>query len=347
MYPRFREFLSLPSFRRMVVAFAICWPLLAGTQSTPTTANKPAPASADGAPTTAGASGNAGIETEMLSYEAMNTIAHEVASRVEKASQSKCGETVLMQDSSTIAQITAFEAFDVTTGRLLDSYNRTGQGFVGGGTVTDTLSQATGILTAIRSTAVYTSQTFQPTAASMSNLMAAELGKLTPSFSLYSTTNPGDLLAASKAVNDRMSALDNAQATVTDATKRKDLDAQYAALKTQLAATSADGTMLATIIKGQALVMALSGTYCVLNYSVDGAGGESRVAHPFFWEVFWPSPRPSYSGGAVVSFVYLTHDGKFLAGGDLRYMFGFSKLRGCKLTEPSNFGAKKEKCPEN
>ena len=347
MNPRYWEFLSLLNFRWMVVALTICWPLLAGAQTTPTTTNKPAPASAEGAPTAAGASGNAAIETEMLSYEAMNTIAHEVASRIGKARQSGCGEKVLIQDSSTISQITAFESFDVTTGRLLNSYKRTGAGFVSGGTVTDTLSQVTGILTAIRSTAAYTSQTFQPSVASMSNLMATELGKLTPSYSAYSTTNPGDLLAASEAISDRMSDLDNAQATVTDAAKRKDLDAQYTALKTQLAAASADGTMLATIIKGQALVMALSGGYCVLSYSVDGAGGESRVAHPFFWEVFLPSPRPSYSGGAVVSFLYLTRDGKFLAGGDLRYMFGFSKLRGCKLTEPSNFGGKKEKCPEN
>ncbi|MGA9584716.1 MAG: hypothetical protein WBQ95_05265 [Terracidiphilus sp.] len=345
MIPGYREFLRLLSLRRMVLAFAIFWPLIASAQSTPTSANKPA--SADGTPAASGASGNAAIETEMLSYEAMNTIAHEIALRLGGANPSGCGQKVLMQDSSTIAQITAFEAFDVTTGRLLNSYKRTGEGFVSGGTVTDTLSQATGILTAIRSTAAYTSQTFQPTAASMSNLMAAQLGKLSPSFSVYSTTNPGDLLAASKAISDRMSELDDAQATVTDATKRKDLDAQYTALKTQLAAASPDGTMLATIIKGQALVTALSGAYCVLNYSVDGAGGESRTAHPFFWEVLLPSPRPSYSGGAVVSFVYLTHDGKFLAGGDLRYMFGFSKLHGCKLTEPSNFGTKKEKCPEN
>ncbi len=336
---------------RMVTAtILICWPLLTGAQASTSppdkssNPNKAAPASADNATPATGPAGNAGIETEMLSYEAMNTIAHEIATRIRSAGAGTCGNKALSQDANTISQLTAFGAFDGTTSRLLSAYNHVGRGFVSGGAPSDALTEATGIMTAIRSTAVYTSQTFQPTAASMSNMLTAQLGRLSPPVALYSTAFPGDLLAAADYVNKKLADIDDAQSKIADATQRKDLDTTYSALKTQLASASADGTMMSTVIKGRALVAGLQSPYCVLSYSLDGAGGETRVAHPFLWEVFFPSPSPSYSGGAVVSFVLSTSDGKVLAGDSLRYMFGFSKLKGCKLTAASNFDRKNDPC---
>ena len=336
-------------FHRIAAATLICWPLLTCAQAPPTPPDKSsgsknaAPASADNQAPASGSSGNASIETEMLSYEAMNTIAREIASRIGKTS-ADCGQKALAQDASTIAQLTAYGAFDGTTSRLLSAYKHVFAGMVSGGAASDALTEVTGVLTAIRSTAAYTSQTFQPTAASMSNMLTAQLGSLPQPVALYSTASPGDLLGASVDVNKRLADIDEAQSQVTDPTKRKDLDTAYGALKTQLAAASADGTMMATIIKGRALAAALQPKYCVLNYSVEGAGGETRVAHPFLWEVFLPSPRPSYSGGAIVSFVYSTRNGTVLSGDSLRYFYGFSKLNGCKLSAASNFDRKSDPC---
>jgi hypothetical protein len=280
----------------------------------------------------------------MLSYAAMNVIAHEIASRIAAHSSDQCAHTILVQDQNTIAQQTAFEAFNATTSSLLTSYRRRKAGFVAGGAPSDYLSEATSIMTAIRSTATYTNQNFQPSAASMSNMLITQLGNLPSAFALYSSATPGDLLAAGQQINQQLADVDNAQAALTDASKRTDLDAVYKSLKSQLASSSPDGTLLGTIIKGAALAASLQKGYCVLSYSVDGAGGDTRVAHPFFWEVLFPTPHPSYSGGAIVSFVYSSRDGKYLTGDSLRYMYGFSKLQGCKLRTASNLVPQSDIC---
>jgi hypothetical protein len=274
----------------------------------------------------------------MLSYDAMNVIAHEIAARIKAASTDACSQRILIQDANTLAQLTAYLAFDSTAKRLLSQYQHVGRGFSAGGAPTSMLSEAASIMSAIRSSASYTSQTFQPTAASMDNILEAQLGKL--SFSVHSTSNPGSLLDASQAINNQLAEIDAAQAKISDPSQRKDIDSAYTVLKTQLSAASPDGTLLATIIKGGALKIAMSDKYCSLSYSVDGAGGDTRISHPFLWEVLLPSPQPSYSGGAIVSFVYRTSDGNYLAGDSLRYFYGFSKLDGRKLSGAANFSPK-------
>lgn len=333
----------LPTLRITMAAALIACLFVAAAKSQSPSPGKTSPSPAENTPSPT-ASGNVSVETQMLSYAAMNAIAREIASRIAAHSSDQCAHTILVQDQNTIAQLTAFEAFRATMKALLNSYRQRKAGFVAGGAPSDYLSEAASIMTAIRSTATYTNQAFQPSAASMSNMLITQLGNLTPSFALYSSTAPGDLLAAGQQINQQLADVDNAQSALTDASKRTDLDAVYKNLKAQLASSSPDGTILGTIIKGAALAAALQQGYCVLSYSVDGAGGETRVAHPFFWEVLFPTPHPSYSGGAIVSFVYSTHDGKYLTGDSLRYMYGFSKWQGCKLKAPSNLGRESDIC---
>jgi hypothetical protein len=56
-----------------------------------------------------------------------------------------------------------------------------------------------------------------------------------------------------------------------------DVDKEFSGLRTALAGTSADGTVLATIIKGKALLNSIP--YSLLTISLDAAGGDTKITH--------------------------------------------------------------------
>lgn len=120
-----------------------------------------------------------------------------------------------------------------------------------------------------------------------------------------------------------------------------DLDKEFSALRTSLTAASPDGTILATIIKGKALLKALGDPdnprYSVLTVSIDAAGGDTKITHFFWRELFWPTANPSYNGGAVVSFLLTDQDGNFQDGDQFRFVYDFSKWKTEKV--PQNFNS--------
>jgi hypothetical protein len=116
-----------------------------------------------------------------------------------------------------------------------------------------------------------------------------------------------------------------------------DLDKEFSAFRSALTAASPDGTIFATIIKGETLLNSLGKSgYSVLTLSIDGAGGDTKVTHFFWRELFWPTPSPSYNGGVVVSFLLTTQDGAVQDGDQFHYMFDFSKLKTTKVPKTLN-----------
>lgn len=106
---------------------------------------------------------------------------------------------------------------------------------------------------------------------------------------------------------------------------------RVSALRTSLTATSPDGTVLATIIKGETLLSPSGASYSILTVSMDAAGGDTKVTHFFWRELFWPTPNPSYNGGAVVFFLLADQNGKVQDGYLFHFMYGFSKFKTKKI----------------
>jgi hypothetical protein len=163
---------------------------------------------------------------------------------------------------------------------------------------------------------------------------------------LWASTAPGDLeegLANVKGAlgtitQKRHDAYTRARAMGSEEQKKAalaaldDIDKEFSALRTSLAASSPDGTILATIVKGETLEASLNKTGLLLTVSVDAAGGDTKTTHFFWQELFWPTPSPSYNGGAIVSFLLTDQNGAFRDADMFHAMYSFSKWKSSKYT---------------
>jgi hypothetical protein len=305
------------------------------------------PSSSSGSP------GSATIENQMIAYEVLRQmagqIADEVAATRNQMGQMFCTATnpgaVLLADPSAQFQIAAYKSFKSSAAALTKAYNTGGGG--GGGAASaeafaDVSSSIASLLGAIKNTATYSNQNFQPTTQSMTNLLSLALKN--KNYALRTVALPGDIEAASDKVQDALNEISRARAGAIDATRTK-LDPEFTALRTALVAATPDGTLLASIIKGRALLTSLKGEgneddrtigFCILTVSVDAAGGDTRTTHWFLQELVMPTPRPSYNGGAVVSFTLTDKTGTLLAGDMFHYMYGFSKWSNPKVPKTYN-----------
>jgi len=207
------------------------------------------------------------------------------------------------------------------------------------------LSDIATLLTAIKSTAAYSNQTFQPTTQSMVTLLSKELQ--TRGIALWTSAAPGNLDAGLENVKARLNDIAQKKKdsytrvqSETDEKKKAaalaalgDIDKEFSNFRTSLTATSPDGTILATVVKGETLKVSLSNTGLLLTLSVDAAGGDTKITHFFWRELFWPTPTPSYNGGAIVSFLLSDQAGKFLDAYVFHAMYDFSKWKSPKYTD--------------
>lgn len=361
--------------RSIILAMA-----LAIAVSTPVGAQGSGSSSASSSPASAGPSasqGSATIENQMITYEVLRQMAGTIAERV----KAKCGcSTVLLPDPNSQSEIVTAKAFTVSVLALVHAY-----GEVGGqgaapihieAAFAPTLSDVASLLTAIKSSAAYSNQTFQPTTQSMITLLTVALQE---KVAVRTSSSPGDLDKGVERVQEEIKGIEDAQKAAKERIKQKqdqedqkeadrqknskdkdketkdkeeaahkaalaeiagdksalaDVDKEFSALRTALGGTSADGTILATIIKGETL---LKSPYSLLTVSVDAAGGDTKVTHFFWRELIMPTPSPSYNGGAVVSFLLTDQNGTFQDGGLLPWMYGFSKWKSPKVPKKWDF----------
>jgi len=304
----------------------------------------------------AASQGSATIENQMIAYEVLRQMAGQIAATVSadagtssKACTSANPGEVLLADPSASAEITAYNSFHLLGKSLQDAYappdrNAAAQ------FVAPSLSDIAMLLSAIKNTATYTNQTFQPTPQSMITLLGMALKDADKGFALRTVGSPGDIDTAATEINSRLDAISKARLEANDKT-RKMVDPEFAAFWTFLSSASPDGTWLASVIKGYALLSSLEGMepgdndttdYCVLAFSVDAAGGDTRTAHWFLRELFVPTAKPSYNGGAVVSFTLSHRNGNLIDGGMLHYMYDFTKWKNPKVPTTIDFSPPKQ-----
>jgi hypothetical protein len=293
--------------------------------------------------------GSATIENQIIAYDIQRQIAAQIAERVKK--NCNCSR-VLLPDPNSQSEIITAKAFDVTVSALVDAYNSLG-GQSGPAPiraeVAPTLSDVAALLTAIKSTAVYTNQNFQPTTQSMITLLSIALHD--KNIAVRSTNLPGNLDDGVNEVQKKISSIEQAQKNAKERVQKEpkekdkdgkdkdpadvaalaDRDKEFSAFRTALGGTSPDGTVLATIIKGKTLLKPDSAPFSLLTVSVDAAGGDTKVTHFFWRELIMPTPSPSYNGGAVISFLLTDQNSNFQDGGMFRLMYGWSKWKSPKF----------------
>jgi hypothetical protein len=68
------------------------------------------------------------------------------------------------------------------------------------------------------------------------------------------------------------------------------------------------------------------------------AGGGQRIKHNFFVEMFYTTPTPTFTGGAVVSYLLINPgDSTVVSAKVFRFTYGYGKFHSGKLETPHNF----------
>jgi hypothetical protein len=288
--------------------------------------------------------GSATIENEIIAYNVLGTKAGQIADRVAAICKPLACTNVLLTDTNSQSEIITAKGFEVTAKALGDAYEGVEPAGERAEALSDFLSAAGPLLTAIRSSATYSNQTFQPTTQSIITLLTSALHA--KGIALWVSTAPGDIQAGLENVKGalgtitrkRNDAYTKAGAIGSEEQKKAalsvldDIDKEFSAFRTSLAASSPDGTILATIVKGETLEASLNKTGLLLTVSVDAAGGDTKTTHFFWQELFWPTPSPSYNGGAIVSFLLTDQNGAFRDADMFHAMYSFSKWKSPKYT---------------
>jgi hypothetical protein len=98
---------------------------------------------------------------------------------------------------------------------------------------------------------------------------------------------------------------------------------------------------LPTIIQGRRLKLQLLDGHSdsrVLVLEATAAGGGSRIRHNFWVEVFYTTPDPAFTGGAIVTYMLLNPVTSTVESADvLRYDYTYGKFHGKKSQKPCNF----------
>lgn len=285
--------------------------------------------------------GSATIENQIIAYEILRQMSVQITNKVTPVICSggcdKAPGEVLYADPNALVELLSYRAFDIGATQLKKAYGNIAKaqpGELQPRAVFDYLSAAGTLISAIRATATYSNQNFQPTTQSMITLLTKTLKS--KNIALRTTSLPGNLDSAAEAVRQQIEAIGVAQAEA-DPTKRAEIDKEFSSFRTLLGSTTADGTLLATVIRGKALADSLGKSYFILSVSLDAAGGDTRTAHWFLRELFWPTAAPSYNGGAVVSYMLTDTAGTFRDGEVLRSMYGFSKWKAPKVPKSYDF----------
>lgn len=297
-------------------------------------------------PSTPSASqGSATIENEIIAYKVLGMQAGQIADRVLKSCVPPGCVSVLLTDPNSQSEIVTAKGFEASALALGKAYDGIEPAIPRAEAASDVLSASASLLTAIRSVVTYSNQTFQPTTQSMINLLSKELH--TRGIALWTSAQPGNLDAGFENVKAKLSDIaqkrkDAYTRAQNEGDKDKkaaalaalgDTDKEFSAFRTSLTGTSPDGTVLATIVKGETLQVSLGKTGLLLTVSVDAAGGDTKVTHWFLVDLFIPTPSPSYSGGGIVSFLLADQAGVYKDADMFHAMYGFSKWKSPKYTD--------------
>jgi hypothetical protein len=149
--------------------------------------------------------------------------------------------------------------------------------------------------------------------------------------------SPAEKKAAGDAVlkaESEQKRADKALKEFKDLGRLRGLNTAYDSYVAALWKANENGTLLATVLKGEGLVRIVLGPELgledappayVLFLKVPKAGGSTRITQNL-WSVF-SSKRVSYSGGAIVSYVLFDHDGTICSSGTEYRQTGYRKFK--------------------
>jgi hypothetical protein len=258
------------------------------------TAATPSASTSAPAPTNTGGGSGPALESQFIAFEAINTLAKGVAKEIDPsisqcAVPGKAGAKILLQDSSALAYVAAYEAFKAQVNAFKEEYDSitSAAGAAGPGPTTpaptpnaaagtppsvsytipsptDWITAVGGLLANMKSTVTYNSSTFQPTNdAFVADLASALHGKA----EIYSSTVPGNLGKALGEIQDDLQSLyasrvkaggtlptQPAGVTLAAYQKFNGLDSQVTTFLSSLNTSDGNGgTLLSSILKGKAL----------------------------------------------------------------------------------------------
>jgi hypothetical protein len=295
-------------------------------------------ASASAAPT----QGTSPIESQIIAYKVLAQLAKRLAGTV---TDSNCMpgppvtcNPILLSDTSTLFEMSSYVTFEEVVNKLKDGYDEL-SGTPAAHAFADTTQSVASLITAIKSSAVYTNSNFQPTPQSFLAVLNQDL--LNNKVALRTSTLPGDQSSATLdlqadlkrvfTAQAKVEAIDPAKLSTEAKSNLAELDKQLLALQASLSTASADGTLWLSLVKGRALTKSLGSNYTVLTVSLDAAGGDSKVTHFGLYEILLPTPAPSYNGGAAISYTLSKPTGDLISADMLVGMYDFEKLQGRKL----------------
>jgi hypothetical protein len=283
----------------------------------------------------ASSQGSEPIESQIIAYRALGKIAAYLAPRIAKdicnqASPCNTPTTLLLADANSLFEIASYVSFNKASSLLINQYQAVTPGIVHPNEFSDSTTAVASLITAIKSSAVYTNQNFQPTTQSFTTLLSQDLKH--QKIAVRNSAIPGDQTEAEQYIQDALKSVFDAQKKA-DPKARAAVDTQFTAFQTALMGTSPDGTVLISALKGRALSHSLGQNYDTLTISLDAAGGDSKVTHIGLYEILFPTPNPSYNGGAAVSFTLTDGIGTLIDGDMLAGMYSFTKLKSPSLSQ--------------
>ena len=307
-------------------------------------------------------SGGGAVESAIISYQAANELAKELAARfcgagTEKIQLKVESQKFLLGTPANLAAIQAWIAFRSAVDQLGVEYDTLAGLPVGSGppaphffaAVSAGASAAITAITAAASAAkaqtTQTASTFTP----VDQVLFSDLEReMAPSgCTLVTMAYPGAIASASEAIEGELNDLlkkrgaalakrDQEDTTKYSADKElQGLDAELATLEQTLGneTPNMNGSIILT---GKALANALTDTYHVLTIANAAAGGGTRANVYFLLNILFPAPHPSYNGGAEVAYSLRTMQGGYESADALYFVFGYTKWKQPPLRNQSN-----------
>ncbi len=351
--------MSFTSRALAITLLACCFVVTSGrtlsAQTMPSPAPTPSPAAnaaSPSQPTAAG--GSLSVESEAIAYEALSQLSHQVNNEIGSTCQK---QNVLLATPANLTDISSYIAFKTAVAGLTKAYQdykssvSSPENVFHADDAVSTISGLASALVALKASSTQASSTFTQVDQALISDLQRDLR--VSSCNLVASPSPGKIAtvfevldapmqALYKARQDAFAAAAAAKSSKAKATKDDDkdprltsLDAQLATLEKSLTDTSGS-SVLPNVLAGAALLAALqpngnNDKYDVLTLVTDAIGGGSLANQYFLVNLLFPSPRPSYNGGAVISYTLTNQDGGVLAANTLRFVFNYTKLHGPKL----------------
>jgi len=99
------------------------------------------------------------------------------------------------------------------------------------------------------------------------------------------------------------------------------------------------GSGLSSVVQGHRLRQQLADQKSrILVLEAIAAGGGQRIKHNFFVEVFYTTPTPTFTGGAIVTYMLIDPcDSRVVSANVFRFIYNYGKFHGTKSEKANNF----------